>query len=68
MERIEGFVESAEKDIVLGKSRIKGFVINGKVFEDIWGRNKKPIGVVRGSEAYGNNKEYLGKVVYYKKP
>lgn len=65
MERIEGFVE---EKVDTGKPKIKGFVINGKVFEGIWGKNKKPIGVVRGDEAYDNNQKYLGKVAYYKNP
>jgi len=67
MERIEGFVESAEKDIRTGKQITKGFVIKDEVFEDIWGKNKRSIGFVNGDKAYDHDKNYLGIVIYYKK-
>jgi hypothetical protein len=46
--------------------RIKGFIIKGEVFEDIWG--KKPIGTIRGNKAYDPNQNPLGKVAYYQTP
>lgn len=64
MEKIEGFVE---EEIDTGKPRIKGFVIKNKVFEEVWGKHKKPIGFVKGNKAYDHDKNYLGKVIYYQK-
>ncbi len=64
MEKIEGFVE---EEFSIGKPKIRGFVIKGKIFEDVWGQNKKPIGFVKENEAYDNNQKYIGKVIYYQK-